>query len=154
MSVEMKRLISRLDRMQRDINARPIMSVGGSAGAAILLARIIGGNTLSSGADGVKSVSGTLNVGTWYDPYTATTTPDGIGIAYLWRNGIQQFISDGAGGWDPAKVLISLDSRSIITKALAENEWCRLGAQVVVGNATPPAEASPRDLYAYTCQYY
>jgi hypothetical protein len=56
---------------------------------------------------------------------------------------------DGTVAWKPQQVLALLDSRAQWPYALAETEFSRSFAPVLIGNATNPSTAAAEDMYAY-----
>jgi len=194
----------RIRRLERETRSMPSRWAGGAAAVAAaptLWAAIIGGQTLTSGQDGIRRAASNLTTATLYDPNhadrsawaTATTyavgaivanvgnsymcttagisaagpsgtgtgiadgtcvwnwhggnptlplSPDGLGIGFLFADGVQQFVDTGAG-LAPAKVMIALDQRSLIPFALAAGEWVRLASTPVQVGATANIVAYP-----------
>jgi hypothetical protein len=194
----MSDLEERLNEVERACRSIPARWAGGTAAAVVatpvLWAAIIGGQTLTSGQDGIKRAAANLTTATLYDPNhtdraawaTATSyasgavvksgsnsyictqaglsasaptgtgtgivdgtclwnwyggaptlplSPDGLGVAYLWSDGVQQFITVGAS-LVPQKVMVALDPRSIVPFALCAGEWVRLGNTPIQVGAT------------------
>ena len=124
-------IAARLDRMERAIAARPIMSAPG--GSSVYVASILGFNTLSSGQPGIKKTSTTLSAVVDFDEMTVAATVDFVGVGYLWIDDVQQFVSVG-GVLTPKRVKIALDSRSPIGHALCDQDWVKLDrSQITIG---------------------
>ncbi len=77
-------------RLKRQVEQRPMISVGGGGAAnPILSLQILGGNILSDAiTDGIVwAASPVTSVPTHYDPDVDTTFIDGIGYAVLYSDG-------------------------------------------------------------------
>ncbi len=89
MSVER---IAELERRIRQLESgqarRPIWQPPTARPQKIITVSIIGGNVLSSGGQGIKSVSSLTSVPVKYDPATDTSFIDGIGYGLLGLNGV------------------------------------------------------------------
>ena len=94
--------------------------------ADVYLARIIGGNTLSGVAvNGIKYRTTTYgNENAAIDIYSNPALQDGLGYAYLYINGVQQFVA----GPTPSRVLIAHSSSVAVIApfALVANEIVRI----------------------------
>lgn len=116
-----------------------VVQAGGGATTNEILVSIIGGNTLAgSGGPGVKYVDEPVSGETQNDPQVAETTVDGVGIAYIWINGVQQFTTDEEGAQVPLRVFVVNDPRGVIRQALVGNaeggEWAAaFEQQVTIG---------------------
>ncbi|MEY2855637.1 MAG: hypothetical protein RL030_2769 [Pseudomonadota bacterium] len=84
---EQVRLTTRLDSLERQLNNIP--SRIGSPEPDYLIV-IVGGNTLSSGQNGIKHVTTQTEVPSDYDPDVDTSYADGWGNAYLYVDGVLQ----------------------------------------------------------------
>jgi len=121
-------IAARLDRMERAIAARPIMSA--PEGSSVYVASILGFNTLSSGQPGIKKTSTTLSAVVDFDEMTVSSTVDYVGVGYLWIDSVQQFVTV-AGVPTPKRVKIALDARSALPQCLEYGVWVRLGLQQI-----------------------
>jgi hypothetical protein len=88
-----------LENLTRLIPSR--FAGGGSSPAPVapvIWLQVIDGNTLAGSiTNGVKKTTTQLAVQVvWRDPYAATIFPDGLGRAYIWRNGVQGVVRDAA----------------------------------------------------------
>lgn len=99
----------------------------------------IGGNTLTSGQDGVKGLTANLAAQTAAcDPYGTAALADGLGRAYIWRNGVQGLIDRGAGPV-AERVLVVIDPRSRYRFAWVVSEWALAWTLISIGTATVSA---------------
>jgi hypothetical protein len=148
------RLGAELTRLHQEIAQRPIRIPTRTAGTPETWLLIIGGNTLPSGGQGIKrSATNVTSATTLIDPYGTAATPDYIGRAYIYRNGIQGVVPDGSGGFKPEQVLVVNDPRALYPNVLVAQDWGSLLAKVIIGTipAAPPVPAVIQ--YAYTVQY-
>jgi hypothetical protein len=106
---------------------------GQTAASVEIWLQCIGGNTLDSGQAGIKAITGTLaTTTTFQDPYGSGTLADGLGRAYIWRNGVQGLVDPGTG-FVPERVLVVIDARSQYRLAWVTEEWARAVSSVKIG---------------------
>lgn len=91
-------------KLRQALAQRPIKPPKGAASAQLQTVAIIGGNTLTTGQDGIKYSSSTIsNVPSAYDPDVDTSFIDGVGRGTLYIDGVAQanrvlIVNDPVGG--------------------------------------------------------
>jgi hypothetical protein len=134
--------LARLHRVERELeDAKQALRLipvrfprgGGSTVAPVLVARVIGGNTLTGSLAGIKYISSPASVATTIDPYADPALADGVGYGYFYSNGQQQFIAGPT-----AKRVLIYHYNSFVRYALLGGgigEFVLLGSVVTIPGA-------------------
>ena len=121
--------------LRQRVQMRPLVTARGASSGGALVGRIIGGNLLDPSASiaGIKYVSVAPTIATAIDPYASPSLANGVGYAFLYRNGAQQFVDLGAG-LVPQRVVI-VNFNNVIRFAIMFDEIVLLGAATTIAGA-------------------
>lgn len=119
--------------VEQRVRGIPSRFAGGGSVTPVRVGRVIGGNTLTGSLPGIKWISTPASVATAIDPYADPALADGVGYAYLYLDGVQQFEPDTT----PTRVLL-YHYLTFIRYALLGGdvgEFVLLGPQVTIPGA-------------------
>jgi hypothetical protein len=125
---------------KRKFGASTVAGGGGGGGGAAtpeVMVQIIDGNTLTSGAPGIKWINTYAGAISGNDISGSGTLPDGLGRVWVWEDGVQQLEGDPP---TPKKSLLVNDSRGVVYQALVAGEWVRVDpTKIKLGGTGDPA---------------